>query len=469
MDPTKEHTVKHCFDRRQFIALSAAGGIGLVSGCATTAPVVRKNSPNAKLNHACVGVAGMMGGGDFDSFKSHPRLEIVAFCDVDANHRAVAAKKCPDARQYIDWREMLAKEGDKVDSVNVTVPDHMHAAIALAAIRAGKHVYCQKPLAHDVAEIRAMARAAKKYGVVTQLGTQHAAGPGDRMMVQFLQQGLIGKVKRVVLCSNRPGAEQYRLLGPRPAQGENPPETLAWDLWNGTAPARPFAPKIYHPVMWRSWQDFGTGWSGDIGCHIFDAVWKGLGLTAPKSVIADEQESWIKSPERRADTWPQSNHITWIFPGNEKTEGNELKVEWFDGEKFPPQEILDIAKSGGMENYPGEAAMVVGTEGSILLPHTSGPIFCPREKFTSVQRPQLKGPSHYHRFVNACLGGDMTESHFVQTGPMAETIILGTVAIRMPGTLLEWDSAHMKIPNCAEAEKFLRRIYRKGWEVDLNV
>jgi predicted dehydrogenase len=452
--------------RRRFLALSALGGAGLLSGCATTR--VRRVSPNGKLCHASIGVGGMMGGGDLDNFRSHPGLEVVALCDVDKNHLAQAAARVPGARLYTDWRELLAKEGDRIDSVNVTVPDHMHAPIALPAIRAGKHVYCQKPLAHEVAECRALARAARRAGVVTQLGTQHASGNGDRMAVQFLRDGVIGKIKRVVLCSNRPGAGQYRLAGPRPAQGVPPPENLAWDLWLGTAPARPFAAGIYHPVMWRSWQDFGTGWSGDIGCHIFDAVWKGLGLTAPKSVVAAVQDSWRDSKERRADTWPQANHITWAFPGSERTEGRELTVEWFDGDKYPPEDLRAMVKAEGAE-YPAESALVVGTEGSLLLPHTGGPHLFPREKFKGIARPNPKGPNHYHRFVNACMGGEMTESHFEQTGPMAEAILLGTVAVRVPDTVLEWDAARLRIPNSAEATRLVRRAYRPGWELDLHI
>lgn len=415
------------------------------------------------LNHACVGVAGMMGGGDLHSFKSHPRLKIVAICDVDRKHLESAAAIVPDARRYSDWREMLAEEGDRVDSINVTVPDHMHAAISMAAIHAGKHVYCQKPLCHDVAECRSLAEAAAKARVVTQLGTQHASGIGDRMTVKFIRDGVIGKVKRVILCANRPGAEAYRLPGPRPPNGEPPSANLDWNLWLGTAPERPFSPGIYHPVQWRSWQDFGTGWSGDIGCHIFDAVWKGLQLTAPISVVADVQESWKNSPERRADTWPQTNHITWVFPGTPMTEGRELTVEWFDGEAYPPDDAQELVKAGGFQKYPGEAALLIGTEGAILLPHTSGPILLPRDKFKDIQRPSLPGRSHYHHFVDACMGGEMTESHFARTGPMAEAIILGTVAIRTPGSRLDWDAAKLKVSNNGKANELLKRNYRKGW------
>ena len=458
--------MKTQISRKEFMAASALASLGLMTGCAGTL-AGRRIPPEGKLRHACVGVGGM-GASDLESFKSHPRLEIVALCDVDKNHLAEAAKSVPNARQYTDWRELLAAERDQIDSVNVAVPDHMHAIIALTFIRAGKNVYCQKPLAHDVAECRALARAAKKAGVVTQLGTQFAAGMGDRLGVQLLRQGIVGKVNRVVLCSNRPGAEVYRLAGPRPAQGSPVPPELDWNLWLGTAPVRPYAPNIYHPTTWRSWQDFGTGWSGDIGCHIFDEVWKGLGLTAPVSVVAEVQESWRNSPERRADTWPQSNHITWTFPGSEITAGNELPIEWFDGDKFPPPEVQKIALADSrVPEYPAEAAMVIGTDGAMLLPHQSMPILLPREKFQDAPRSIEKGPTHYHRFVNACLGGEPTASHFLQTGPMAEAIILGTVAIRVPGQSLEWDAQHLRIPNHPEAERLLRRHYRAGWEVTL--
>ncbi len=418
---------------------------------------------NGKLSHACIGIGGM-GGVDIKHFLSHPNVQVVALCDVDRTRLDAASALVPDARRYSDWRELLAQEGAKIDSVNVAVPDHMHAAITMSALRAKKHVYCQKPLCHDVAECRAVANAAQSVGVVTQLGTQYASGLGDRMAVQFLREGVIGKAKRVVLCSNRKGSvEAYRLKGPRPAQGEPPPENLAWDLWLGTAPERPFAPGIYHPMKWRAWQDFGTGWSGDIGCHIFDAVWKGLGLTAPKSVIAEVQQSWAESPERRADNWPQCDHLTWIFPGSKMTAGKELTLEWFDGEMLPPAEVQEIA---GLAKYPEESAMVIGTEGALLLQLQTGPQLFPHEKFKDLPRPKLAPRNHYHHFVDACLGGELTESHFGQTGPMAEAILLGTVAIRAPGRILKWDPASMSFANDPEANCLLRRTYRKGWKID---
>ena len=310
--------------------------------CTATQPGKRQVSANGKLNHACVGVGGM-GWNDLQNFLQHPKVQVVALCDVDANNLDKAAKAVPGARTYSDWREMLQKEGDRIDSVNVAVPDHTHFSAAYSAIEKGKHVYCQKPLCHDVTEVRVLTQAAIKKGVVTQLGTQIASTIHDRTAVQWLKEGRIGKITHAYLCSNRPGAvKDYRLEGPRPAVGQEPPPSLAWNLWLGTAPVRPYAPDIYHPTKWRAWQDFGTGWSGDIGCHIFDAVWKGLGLTAPLTVWAEVQESWKDSPARRADTWPQGDHIIWTFPGNDRIAGGELVLEWFDGEYYPPEHIRKL-------------------------------------------------------------------------------------------------------------------------------
>ena len=437
---------------------------GAVGGVALALAGRRVLGANSRLQHACVGVGGMMGYGNLRSIGGHKQVDIVAICDVDAGHLARAGEFAKSARRYADWRELLDKEGDKIDSINVTVPDHMHAAITMSALRRKKHVYCQKPLTHDVYESRMIAAAAKSAGVVTQLGTQVAAGAGDKMGVAYLKQGAVGKIKRLILCSNRPGAVQsYRLKGPRPATGSPPPAELSWDLWLGTAPLRDYTPGIYHPVKWRAWQDFGTGWSGDIGCHVFDPVWKGLGLTAPKTVVAEVQESWKLDAARRGDTWPQGDHITWVFPANDLTDG-DLTVEWFDGEYFPPDDVRKLASD--FKTYPAESGMAIGTEGAVLIPHGGGARLYPTEKFKSHPRPDVRGSNHYHDFVNACLGGPPTASHFMQTGPMAETILLGTVAIRTPGTTLQWDAANMKFPNCPAAEKFLRRTYRKGWQVE---
>jgi predicted dehydrogenase len=440
--------------RRDFLQKTAAGAIA--------APLILQSCNwSGKLRHACIGVGGM-GKVDLQNFISHPDVEVVAICDVDAENLRQAAELVPGARTYSDWRELLKTERRKIDSINVAVPDHNHFAIAYTAIGMKKHVYCQKPMCHDVAEVRLLTEASVKNRVKTQLGTQHASSANDRLGVHLLRQGAIGKIRHAYLCSNRPSAINYRLEGPRPGQGEAPPAGLDWDLWTGTAPVRPYAKDVYHPMLWRTWLDFGTGWSGDIGCHIFDAVWKGLGLTHPVSVMAEVQKSWQESPARRSDTWPQSNHITWMFPGNERTESSVLPLEWFDGEFYPPQEVMSLFPG---EEYPAESAMLIGTEGALLIVHGGGLALLPQEKFTDYPMPQYEERNHYHHFIDACLGKAENESHFAQTGPMTETVLLGTVAIRVPDTRLEWDPVNLTFPNHPQANQYLRRAYRAGWEV----
>ena len=454
------------WSRRRFLktALVGAAAAPFFVSCSTPQAGPRVVAPGGKLNHACIGVGGM-GWADLQNFLQHPRVQVAALCDVDTNNLDKASKAVPGARLYADWRELLQNEGDGIDSVNVAVPDHMHFSIAYSAVQRNKHVYCQKPLCHDVAEVRALTRAAIKRGVVTQLGTQIASTVHERTAVLWLREGRIGKVTHAYLCSNRPGAvESYRLKGPRPVQSDPVPESLRWDLWLGSAPLRPYVPDIYHPTKWRAWQDFGTGWSGDIGCHIFDPVWKGLGLQAPLNVWAEVQESWQNSPERRGDTWPQGDHIVWTFPGNDHIAGKELMLEWFDGEYFPPDHIRRLAALD-LKDYPPESSIVIGTEGSLLIPHNYPPQLLPEDKFKDTKRPSLPPRNHYHHFVDACLGGEPTESHFAQTGPMTEAILLGTVAIRVPGQVLEWDSARLKVQNHIEANGYLRRNYRDGWHL----
>ena len=182
-------------------------------------------------------------------------------------------------------------------------------------------------------------------------------------------------------------------------------------------------------------------------------------------MTAEVQDSWKASPARRGDTWPQSDHITWVFPGSGKSGGKDFTVEWFDGLMFPPEEAQALSKEAGFSEYPAESSLVIGTEGAMLLPHQGGPVLLPKAKFAGVPKPKVAGRNHYHHVLDAILGGEMTESHFVQTGPMAETILLGTVAIRVPNTVLQWDSARLRIANSTEANSLLRRSYRKGWEV----
>jgi hypothetical protein len=187
-----------------------------------------------------------------------------------------------------------------------------------------------------------------------------------------------------------------------------------------------------------------------------------MNLHAPETVHAKVQESWENSAARQADTWPQSNHITWVFPGNDMTATDKLTVEWFDGEFYPPEDVRALFS---LENYPAESAMLIGTKGALLIPHTKMPVLLPEGDFKNVGYPEMEERDHYHHFVDACLGRAKTESPFEQSGPMTEAIILGTVAIRVPNKKLEWDTKNMKLVNSPDSEKYLSRVYREGWQV----
>jgi predicted dehydrogenase len=446
--------------RRRFLQTLAplAGGLAAPN-------ILRAANVNGRLQHACIGVGGM-GFGDLQNFKQHARTDIVAICDVDAGHLERASKEVPNARLYRDWRELLAKEGGRIDSINAAVPDHMHASICYTAMKAGKHVYCQKPMCHDVAEVRALTEIAAAKKLKTQLGNQHASGTGDRMAVEYLKAGAIGKIKHVYLCSNRVSGMAYRSDQPKPPQTAVP-ASLDWDLWLGTAPARPFSETVYHPARWRTWLDFGTGWSGDIGCHILSAPWKALGLKAPTTILARANKEWVASAELQAQLWPRANHVTWTFPGTPLTvAGKDLIVEWFDGvdpDFYIPEEFRKLYPG---ERFPEEAALFIGEDGALLLPHTSGPQLLPRDKFAATPRPQIKGENHYHSFANSILDNTPCESSFDISGAMSEAVILGTVALRSPGVKLDWDPVALKIGNSPEANSRLRRTYRDGWKIE---
>jgi hypothetical protein len=273
-------------------------------------------------------------------------------------------------------------------------------------------------------------------------------------------------VRHPAACNNSLGKRLATDQSRQVSQRKNRKRADRETMWLGTAPERPYARDVYHPSKWRTWLDFGTGWSGDIGCHILSAPWKGLGLTAPISIQARVNKSWMESAELRAQLWPQANHITWMFPGNELTAGGQpLPVEWFDGVEpdfYIPEEWRKLHEGG---TFPEEAALFIGEDGALLLPHGSGPQLLPRAKLAAVEHPAVKGENHYHSFVNSILDNTPCESPFDISGPMSEAVLLGSVAVRTPGVKLEWDAQALKITNSNEADARLRRSYREGWKI----
>lgn len=418
----------------------------------------RADTPNKKLNHAAVGTDGQ-GWSDLSNIASHSMVNVTALCDVDTARLAKAAQAFPDARKYQDWREMLETEGDRIDSVSVAVPDHMHAPISIAAMRRGKHVYCEKPLTHEVFEARQMRLVAEKAGVVTQMGNQIQSAIEYRSAVILLQEGVIGKIREIHAWSGAKFPQR-----PRPAGSDPVPETLDWDQWLGVAPARPFKADTYHPFNWRGWMDFGGGVIGDFGCHILDTPFKAIGLTAPTSVRATVPDDWAGDPRLNTEHWPDWEMFEYEFPGTRYTTGDTLKVVWYDGGKQPPLELVPFENPE--RKLPGGGSLFIGEGGTLLLPHVGGPQLVPYSRNKNLSRPKLEGRSHYHSFVDACLGKENTTSNFGFAGPLTEAVLLGNIANRFPGKRLTWDSGPLRVTNLEDANRLVRRKYRSGWEMD---
>ncbi|MBI5693900.1 MAG: Gfo/Idh/MocA family oxidoreductase [Verrucomicrobia bacterium] len=450
--------------RRTFLHRSTVAG-----AVAAFPAVLRAARPNSKVQIAAIGVSAR-GYGDLHSVASHPQAKFVAFCDVDEKAFAKADADHPGTPHFSDFRVMLAQLGDKVDAVIVATPDHIHAPAAIAAMQRGKHVFCQKPLAHTVWECRQMRLWAEKKGVVTQMGNQIHSAVEYRLATRLLREGAIGKVKAVHSWVGVSGNERTCLLEP-PAESAPVPAGLSWDLWLGPAPGRPYAPGLYHPFAWRDWQDFGGGALGDFGCHILDPVFTGLGLTAPLSVAAEN--SGINR-----HIWPTNETVRFVFPGNELTAGPKLEVTWTDGGLRPERKLarmpaeLDLPKSG---------SLFLGEKGNLVLPHVGGPRLYPTENFQGFTYPKdIKGLNHWHLWVDAILAGGRTSAGFHYAGWLAETVQLGNVATRVArrttitrGTrksdasagALQWDAANLRFKNSETANALLSKAYRSGWEV----
>jgi predicted dehydrogenase len=426
----------------------------LLGTTAAGAPFVTSNlmaqSPANTLRHACFGVGGM-GGSDLAHISNCKNVEIVALCDVDLAQAADARKKFPNARFYQDWRELLDKEADQIDSVNVSTPDHMHAAIGVSAMQLGKHIYGQKPLAHNLHEVRRMTELAKEKKIVTQMGIQIHSTAYYRMAAQVIQDGAIGRIKDVHTWSNKTWGDPTD----KPDRSDPVPEGFDWDKWLGIAAERPFiGVEYYHPGTWRKRLDFGTGTLGDMGCHILDPIFESLKLSAPVSVRSE-------GPAPNAWNWAINGKVIYSFDRTAMTEGDHIDVTWYDGKARPPAEVVALMEG---KKFPGQGTIFIGTGGVMVLPHVSRLQLFPLEKFKDYKLPRVEGESHWVQFIEACRGNGKTSADFAYAGPLTEAILLGGIASRFPDTTLKWDSPGLKF-DLAEANAFVRRDYREGWRI----
>lgn len=445
--------------RRTFLAAGGAAAVGFtivprhVLGGAGQVP------PSERVNVAGIGVGGM-GTGDIATL-SKLGANIVALCDVDQVRAAGAFAAHPRAKRYTDFHEMLEKEGKNIDAVTVGTPDHVHAVAAMAGIRAGKHVYCQKPLTHSLHECRELTKAARAAGVATQMGNQGHATEGTRLTNEWIQAGVIGDVREVHVWSDRAGTMWKQGIG-RPTDTPPVPATLDWDRWLGPAPERPYNP-AYVPHVWRGWRDFGTGALGDMGCHIIDHPHWALKLGAPSHVEARVtlDGSALADGKPNFETFPIASIIYYDFAA--RGDLPAVHMTWYDGGLMPaaPPEF-----SAG-QRLPDNGVLYIGTKGKMFHgSHGDMPQLVPaglHEQAVKVAQTMKRSPGHYEEWIAACKGGLPAVSNFDYAGPMTETVLLGVLALRAPGRRLEWDSVQQKVTNAPELNQFVRTEYRKGW------
>ena len=324
------------FNRRDFLKSASAGAAAISAGVWTGGSLKASNSALQKLNIACIGTANRAAA-DIAGVQGE---NIVALVDVDKDYLDRKLTEFPGARSYRDYREMLVAEKGKIDAVVIGTTDHHHAPATIRAIRSGLHVYCEKPLTHTVHEARVIAQAAQEHGVATQLGTQIHAGENYRRVVEIIQAGTIGDVTEVHVWVGKGWGG-----GDRPTETQEPPATLAWDLWLGPAPVRPFAAGRYHPAQWRRWWDFGQGTLGDMGCHYMDLPFWALKLRHPTSCVAE-------GPEVHPETCPMGLVVHYEFPARDLMPA--LKLTWYDGDRTPREVAARVRERMAAAGAPAD-------------------------------------------------------------------------------------------------------------------
>jgi predicted dehydrogenase len=427
-------------NRRDFLRQSAVLGAGAwITG--VQRGYGQEKSPNAKINVGHIGCAGMRGADHLSQMSAQNQI---ALCDVDEKNLAQGAAKLPNASKYNDFREMLEKE-KSLDCIVISTPDHIHAPAGVMAMRMGKHVYTEKPMAHTVHEVRLMTDLAAERKLKTQMGTQIHAGDNYRRVVEVIQGGAIGKVHEVHVWL---GGTQWTASG-LPKDSPPVPAGLHWDLWLGPAEERPYNPR-YHPLKWRCYWNFGGGHLADMGCHYTDLPFWALNLGHCTSVEAEGPEV----DPHGAPPWLISR---WTFPARGQLP--PVKLTWYHGDKGPSQ-----LAEGKLGDWKGAGVLFLGEKGMLVSNYSLHKLL-PEAEFRDFVRPEPtlpKSPGHHQEWIEAIRGGKPSLCNFDYAGPLAETVLLGNVAYRA-GKRLEWDPKALKATNCPEADRFIRKEYRKGW------
>lgn len=438
--------------RRQLLQTATAATVGVI-GCPA---IVRSESLNSKLRVACIGVGGM-GGATMRQVASHRQVQVTALCDVDSKYLAAAADKHPGASQHRDWRKLLAEHADEFDAVTIGTPDHMHAAPAVVAIRANKHLYLQKPMAPTLHECRVITEEAAKAGVVTQLGNQGRSSIESRYTVELIRSGVIGKIKEVILWENKKlgwWPKNTDVSGP----GDAVPDNLDWDLWLGVQSTRPYFKNTYHPKTWRAWYGFGVGEMGDMGCHHFDISFDALKLTAPLRVRQT-------SPITTGPLWGKRHRVELVFPGSDVTADDTVQLTWHDGDLRPDASRIPLPP--GVDKLPESGACWIGETGTIFKNYRRGmPVVLSDSDSSEVKdSSHLAKQNHYHDWVDAVIEGRKACDDFSHGGPLTETVLVGAMADRVSTDWLDWDRDSLTFTNSPEATALVSHTYRDGWRV----
>jgi predicted dehydrogenase len=416
-------------------------------------------APSDKLNVACIGIGGR-GRASVDACRDQT---ILGLCDVDDATAGDAYQKYPKAKKFVDFRKMLDELDTKIEAVTVGTPDHTHTVAAMDAMRRGKHVYCEKPLAHSIHEIRALMQAARESKVVTQLGNQGHSSDDIRSLCEWIWDGAIGAVKEVHACCDAfPDVySQVRNL-PKLAEAPPVPKGLDYDLWVGPASFIRYSP-LWVPWNWRGWLRFGCGCIGDWICHVVDPSFWALDLGLPATVRAEVVDY---DPKAHAEVYPRGTKITFQFPA--KGTRGPVKLVWFDGsERVPRPEALDKG-----QNPPGTGAVIYGDKGVIMHgSHGAGGVrLIPDARMREYKRPdrtiaRVPGQDHHRDWLTAIFANRQAGSPFAYGGPLTEIALLGVIAIHFPGQELVWDAEKMRFTNHEEANAYVAPPYREGWKL----
>jgi predicted dehydrogenase len=442
------------FSRRQFLGAAGAAAATFLVVPRHAVAASGRTPPSDKVNIAGIGVGGQ-GGGDVRGMAGGNN--IVAFADVDSKKAEKIFGEFPDAKKFKDFRKMLDEMEKSIDAVVIGTPDHTHAVTAIAAMKRKKHVYCEKPLAHSVAEVRAMMKAAKQFNVVTQMGNQGHSSDSIRLLVEWIQDGAIGKVEKIDLGCSAVNSALGALE--KAKAGEPVPDTLDWDLWLGPAQQRPYSSTI-HPYNWRGWVPFGNGTIGDWTCHVIDPVFWAFDLGSPATITAEVKDY---DPKTQGDAFPRGDQIIFEFPA--KGRRGPITLHWYSGsEKIPQAKELEAGRNG-----VDTGAYVYGDKGVIMYgSHGAGGVrIIPEAKMKEYKQPGQKIPrvrgGHGGDFIQAIREGRKAGSDFSYGGPLTEIAMLGVIALKMSGTKLIWDGVNAKFTNNAAANAYLNPPYRNGW------